>query len=68
MFERFDKYLCYYKSESGMRVAVLNAPDEDTAKFFVQLKSMEEDDVFVPAEVIEISKYDPSHRISLTIH
>ena len=68
MFENFDKYLCYYKSENGMRVAVLNAPDEDTAKFFIQLKSIEEDEVFVPADIIEISKYDPTHHISLTIH
>ena len=68
MFDRFDKYLCYYVSENGMRIALLNAPDEDTAKFFVQLKSMEEDEVFVPAEIIDISKHDPSHHISLTIH
>ena len=46
----------------------MKAPDKDTAKFFTALKSMEDNDSYYPAKVVDISEYDPLQLVSLTIH
>tara|TARA_R100001377_G_scaffold66405_1_gene41656 strand:+ start:464 stop:613 length:150 start_codon:yes stop_codon:yes gene_type:complete len=49
-------------------LVVLQAKNADLAELFVLLQSLEESSDFIAGKILDVSKIDPAHHISLTIH
>ena len=62
------QYLCVYEVNNANHLILLQARDADTAELFTLLKTMEESFDFTMGKILDVSKVDPTHHISLTIH
>ena len=61
-------YLCVYEVNNDIHLVVLQAKNADLAELFVLLQSLEESSDFIAGKILDVSKINPAHHISLTIH
>ena len=68
LFPSIPQYLCVYESNHNIHLVVLQARNSDVAELFALLRSMEESSDYTFGKILDVSKVDPTHHISLTIH